>query len=530
MKKNIFIYMTVLALIFSGCTDDFVETNTNPYQISDESLRQDNNHVGAYFPTMLGNIFGDQIEHNLAHDSWTRQLATPTPFVGGVNNTTYYIRWNTYWNRCYNNVFSPSRVVIEIAEAEGNDVFVAWAKLLRLYSAHRLSAYHGPIIYTDYGSLANSVNYDSEQTLYNTWFSELDEIIATFSANSSFGGMKAFDDSYGGDVPSWMKLANSVRLRLAMRISKVDKTLAKTQGEKAIADPAGLITSAGDDFKIKLYGGFFPPARIAHGWGDTRMSATMESVLIGYEDPRISKYFDEATDASLYPEHPDYAYKGIRNGAVLGAKGDRLSFSNISSDFNPTTSDGMRRTFMSTETHFLLAEAALRGWAGAGSAQAHYEQGVKDSFDEWGAAGAAAYLADDTKTPIDYVDPKAEGDINSFISRMTVTVAWDDAADNELKLEKIITQKWIAAYMNSIEIWVDHRRTGYPKLPYNYKNDSNADWGVIPADDFLRRLPFVNGERSNNGAGVDGATAHLTPAVDEIGSRLYWDIGGSNFP
>lgn len=535
MKKNIFIYTTVLAFLFSGCTDDFLETNTNPYQISDESLRQDNNHVGAFFPTMLGNIFGDQIEHNLAHDSWARHLGTPTPFVGGINNTTYYIRWNTYWNRCYNSVFSPSRRVIEIAEAEGNDVFVAWARLLRILSASRLSAYHGPIIYTDYGSLENTINYDSEETLYNTWFAELDDIVATFTANSDFGGMSAFDASYGGDIPKWIKFANSLRLRLAMRISKVAPALAKTQGEKAIAAAGGLIMTAGDDFKIKLYAGFFPPARISFGWGDTRMSATMESVLVGYEDGRISKYFDPATDNTLYPDHPNYPYKGIRNGALLVAKDDRLTFSNISSDFNPTTSDGFRRCFMSAEVHFLLAEAALRGWAGAGSAQEHYEQGIKDSFAEWGAAGAADYLADDTKTPIDYNDPKAEGDINDFVSRMTVTVKWDDAADNELKLEKIMTQKWIAAYMNTIEIWVDHRRTGYPKLPFNYKNDSNADWGVIAKDangkttDFLRRLPFVNAERNNNTAGVADATTKLG-GPDEIGTRLWWDTGGPNFP
>lgn len=538
MKKNIFIYTTVLALIFSGCTDSFEETNTNPYQISDESLRQDNNHVGAYFPTMLGNIFRDQTQHNLVHDSFVRHLATPTPFVGGVNNTTYYLRWNNYWNSTYGNIFSPSRIVIEIAQEEGNVVFEAWAKFIRLYGAHRLSSWHGPIIYSDYGSLENSVAYDSEETLYTTWFAELDDIIATFSANSDFTGMKAFDDSYGGDVSSWMKLANSVRLRLAMRISKVNPTLAKTQGEKAIADPAGLIASAGDNFKIKLYGGFFPPARIAHGWGDTRMSATMESVLIGYDDPRISKYFDPATDDTLYPDHPDFPYKGIRNGATLGAKGDRLSYSNISSDFNPTTADGMRRAFMSAETHFTLAEAALRGWNTPLSAQGHYEQGVKESFDEWGAAGAAGYLADNTKTPLDYDDPKADSDpdadgiqngaINDFVTRMTATVAWDEAADNELKLEKIMTQKWIAAYMNSMEIWVDHRRTGYPKLPYNYQNDSNEDWGIVAADDFLRRMTFVNGERSNNGDGVAGATGFLG-GPDEIGTRLWWDTGGPNF-
>ena len=539
MNKIIRYITIVTLLVFSACTENFEEINTNPYQISDASLRQDNNHVGAFFPTMLGNIFGDQIEHNLCHDSWVRHLATPTPFVGGINNTTYYIRWNTYWNRCYNQVFALSGRVIEIAEAEGNDVFVAWAKLIRILSASRLSAYHGPIIYTNYGSLENTIEYDSEETLYNTWFDELDDIVATLTANSDFGGMTKFDASYGGDIPSWIKYANSLRLQLAMRISKVAPDLAKTEGEKAIAAAGGLITTAADDFKIKLYNGFFPPARIAWGWGDTRMSASMESVLVGYEDGRLSQYFEPATDASLTPDHPNLPYKGIRNGATLGAKDDRLTYSNISADFNPTTADGMRRCFMSSETHFLLAEAALRGWAGAGSAQEHYEQGVMDSFAEWGAAGAATYLQDDTKIPIDYNDPKAgTGDVNDFRTGETdprimnrfgnITVKWDEAADNEVKLEKIITQKWIAAYMNTIEAWVDHRRTGYPKIPYNYQNDSNEDWGIIPADDFLRRMPFVDAERNNNAAGVADATEKLG-GPDEIGTRLWWDTGGPNF-
>lgn len=527
MKKlSILKYLFVLSL-FVGCTENFAELNTNPYQISDESLRQDNNHVGAFFPTMLNNIFGDQIEHNLANESFVRHLGTPTPFVGGVNNTTYYIRWNTYWNRVYGQIMAPVRQVLQIAEAENNEVFAAWAKLLRVLATSRLSAYHGPIIYSNYGSSDKVILYDSEQELYNTWFAELDEIVAALSRNTDFGGMANFDDSFGGDVGAWIKLANSIRLRLAMRISKVNPSLAKTQGEKAIADPGGLIESTSDNFYIKNYDGFFRPARICFGWGDTRMSATMESVLGGYEDPRVTSYFDPATDNTLYSDHPDFPYKGIRNGAELVAKDDRLAYSTIASAFQTWPA---RRCFTSSETHFLLAEAALRGWAGTGTAQAHYETGVKESFDEWGTGGADAYLQkDETYLPFDYDDPKASGAVNDFVSRIKVPVKWDDAEDNEVKLEKIMTQKWIAAVHNTIEIWVDHRRTGYPKLPYNYKNDSNADWGVIPADDFLRRMPFVNGERDNNPDGVADATQKLG-GPDEIGTRLWWDTGGPNFP
>jgi len=525
MKKIILIFTTIFTFVFTSCTDNFEEINTNPYQISDEELRADFNHVGAFYPTMLNNIFGDQIEHNLAHESFVRHLATPTPFVGGINNTTYYIRWNTYWNRIYNNILAPARQVKQIAEADGSTVFVEWANLIQIVGTSRLTAYHGPIIYSEYGSPSQDIMYDSEETLYNTWFTELDQVHDVFAANLDYPGLTNFDASFNGDVSKWLKVVNSWRLLLAMRLSKVAPDLAKTQGEKAISAEGGLIETNDDSWNIFLYDGFFRPARICFGWGDTRMSATMESVLVGYEDPRIEKFFDPATDDSLYPDHPDYPYKGIRNGAYLVAKDDRLTYSTIASFFNGAITE--RPLLTASDIHFTLAEAALRGWAGAGSAQEHYEAGVRASFEYWGAGGVDAYLEDDTKLPLDYVDPKEA--LNNFTSRWTVTVKWDEAADNEVKLDKILTQKWIAMVHNTIEIWVDHRRTGYPKLPYNAKNDSNSDWGVIADDDFLRRMPFVPGERNNNPAGVADATEKLG-GPDEIGTHLWWDTGGPNFP
>jgi hypothetical protein len=536
MKKIIFIFTTLFMFVFTACTDNFEETNTNPYQISDEELRADFNHVGAFYPTMLNNIFGDQIEHNLAHESFVRHLATPTPFVGGVNNTTYYIRWNTYWNQIYNSIMGPARQVKRIAEADGETMFVEWANFIQLIGTSRLSAYHGPIIYSDFGSSEQDIMYDSEETLYNTWFQQLDDIGAEFAANPDYPGLTNFDASYGGNIAQWIKAINSWRLQLAMRLTKVAPTLAEAQAKKAIEDPGGLIMTNDDNFMIFLYDGFFRPARICFGWGDTRMSATMESVLVGYEDPRIEKFFDPATDDSLYPDHPDYPYKGIRNGALLVAKDDRLAYSTINSFFNGAITE--RPLLTAAEVHFMMAEAALRWDWVPGTAQMHYETGVQASFAEWGAGGVDDYLQDDTNLPIDYDDPRADGDVNDFrrgaasprnLNRWDVTVKWDEADDDEVKLDKIMSQKWIASVHNTIEIWVDHRRTGYPKLPYNYQNDSNTDWGVIPEDDFLRRMPFVNGERNNNPAGVEDATTKLG-GPDEIGTRLWWDTGGPNFP
>ena len=217
-------------------------------------------------------------------------------------------------------------------------------------------------------------------------------------------------------------------------------------------------------------------------------------------------------------------YKGIRNGSWNLAKADKVPFSKISNDFNSVQT---RRAFTASETHFLLAEAALRGWTGAGVAKTNYENGVKLSFADWGASGVDAYLADATSTPTGYVDPKDTRNSNAASS--TITVAWNAADNNELKLEKIITQKYLATFTNTLEAWVDFRRTGYPKISHVAKNDSNGDWGVIPADQWIKRMPFINGERTGNTAAVADAVTKMG-GPDNIATRLWFDTGvASNF-
>lgn len=525
MKK--FIFILVAAFFANACTDQFEEANKNPYEITGESLKQDFNHVGAYYSSMLNNIFGHQIEENLVAESFADYMATPTPFVSGVNNTTYYIRWNTYWDRIYSDIMAPSKQVIEIAEADGYDVFAEWARLIRILGMSRLTTYHGPVIYSNYGSIESTIKYDSEQELYNTFFSQLDKIQSVFSANQNYVGMKKFDASYSGDVKKWMKLVNSMRLRLAIRISKVAPALAKTQGEKAISDPAGLILNNADNFTVSLYGGKLYLAIICFEWEDTRMSAGMESFLVGFKDPRIEKYFQPATEAGVYSDHPEFPYKGIRNGAELVAKSDRTGFSKINESFKTITK---RNYLAASEVYFDLAEASLRGWAGAGNAKDNYENGIRASFADWGAGGVDAYLADDTSKPISYDDPKATGAVNDFTPRTTVTVKWNESDSKELKLEKIITQKWIAGFYNPNEPWADFRRTGYPKIPTVYKNDSSPDWGVIPTGEWIKRMPFVPSERTGNAQGVAAAVATMgSGAKDDIATRLWWDTGGANF-
>jgi Susd and RagB outer membrane lipoprotein len=522
MKKILIASLILIAAV--SCTKDFESTNQNPNQISDQLLKQDFNLVGSPFSGLLFNLFGHQVEEDLCYDSWMGYMNTPTDFVGNVNNTTYYIRWNSYWGRVYGSVMSPSKQVIQLAKDNNLPLFATWAKLIRVLSVSKLTAIHGPVIYTNYGSTDAQINYDKESDLYNTFFLQLDSVQSDFAANKTYTGFAKFDPSYQGSIPKWQKVVNSLRLRLAIRLSKVAPAIAKTQGEKALSDPAGLITANSDNFLVSLLGNIMPVAQICYQWDDTRMGSNMESFMIGLKDGRISKYYAPISDAALYADHPTVPYKGIRNGSYNAAKGDKVPYSKISNDFNSVQT---RRAFTASEVAFLKAEAALRGWAGAGDAQANYENGVKLSFADWGASGVDAYLADATSTPTGYVDPKDTRNSNAASS--TITVAWNAADNNELKLEKIITQKYLATFTNTLEAWVDFRRTGYPKISHVAKNDSNGDWGVIPADQWIKRMPFINGERTGNTAAVADAVTKMG-GPDNIATRLWFDTGvASNF-
>jgi len=519
MKKILIASLMLIAVV--SCTKDFESTNQNPNQISDQLLKQDFNLVGSPFSGLLFNLFGHQVEEDLCYDSWMGYMNTPTDFVGNVNNTTYYIRWNSYWGRIYGSVMSPSKQVITLAAANNLPLFATWAKLIRVLGVSKLTAIHGPVIYTNYGSTAAQIDYDKESDLYNTFFLQLDSIQADFAANKTYTGFAKFDPSYKGNISAWMKVVNSLRLRLAIRLSKVAPGVAKTQGEKAMADPAGLISANSENFLVSLNGNIMPVAQICFQWDDTRMGSIMESFLIGLKDGRLSKFYSPVSDPTLYADHPTVPYKGIRNGSYNTAKADKVPYSKVSNDFNNVQT---RRAFTASEVAFLKAEAALRGWAGAGTAKANYENGVKLSFEDWGAGGVDAYLADATSKPIDYVDPKDSRNSNKAAS--TITVAWNDADNNELKLEKILTQKYINTFTNTLEAWVDFRRTGYPKIPNVAKNDSGPDWGVIPANEWIKRMPFINGERTGNTAAVAAAVSKMgAGAKDDIATRLWWDTG-----
>ncbi|MBO9616510.1 MAG: SusD/RagB family nutrient-binding outer membrane lipoprotein [Dyadobacter sp.] len=521
MKKIFVAFVTLIAL--AACSKKSVEVEPDVDPRTTPNFGQ----LGPRFPLVIFNLNGHQTEEDLSADNWLGYMGTPSIFLNNVNNSTYSITWNSFWGREYSNVMAPTKQMIQIATANKLPLFASWAKLVRILAMSKLTAVHGPIIYSQYGINASSIPYDKESDLYPLFFKQLDSIQTDFNAKKTYAEFKDYDPSnYAGSIPQWQKVINSLRLRLAMRLSKVDPAQAKIQGEKALKDPAGLINTNADNFTNSLMGQKIPVAQICYEWDDTRMGAAMESFLVGLKDGRISRYFAPVATPALYADHPSVPYKGIRNGGHINAKADHVPFSKVSEDFNTVTS---RRNFTAAEVSFLKAEAGLRGWAGAGDPKTNYEDGVKLSFADWGAAGADAYLADKTSKPINYVDPVDAR--NNFTALSTITVAWDNNDSNELKLEKIITQKYINNFTNTLESWVDFRRTGYPKIPSAAKNASNPTWGVIPAGEFIKRMPFDNAERTGNTAAVaDAVTKMGAGAKDDIATRLWFDTGkAANF-
>jgi hypothetical protein len=526
--------LAVMLWQFSSCTKKFEEYNTNPLGITDQQLTADYQHLGTPLKQAQLNIVAAspawvyQLTQNLNADIFSGYMMTPSVFNNNVNNVNYFMMdgWNgTPWSWEYDNVMSNVKSVLAVTTEPKYAAFYQWAKILRVEAMHRVSDVYGPIIYTHYGNVNadGSVTYDSQKEAYDAFFSDLDSAINVFTNLVNTNALPVFATydlgGYGGSYAKWLKFANTLRLRLAIRINAVDPAKAKLEGEKALANSGGLLTTNDDNLFINIGTNDNPLNVINNGWGDIRLGAPIASLMTGYNDKRIGQYATQATDPLVAGQ-----YIGIRNGVNIDAGSRYTNYSKL------TTFKNNVQLMVASEAWFLKAEAALNGWAGAGDAQTDYETGVTVSFDQYQVSGAVAYLADAISKAKPYIDPKSinanftaapglndvpAGDPNLS----TIPIKWDASFTNAKKLEQIITQKWIAIFPDGVEAWSEFRRTRYPKLFPVVVNNSG---GKIPTAKFIRRLPFPSGELSNNPIGVQVGISKLGGA-DNGGTPLWWD-------
>ncbi len=517
-----FVYGVVaLAFASTSCTGDFMEINTNPYNPSEDDLEGDNFRVGAFFPQLQLQVIpveknDYQRAQNLAGDLFSGYMGVINNFNGNNNPSTYYFV-DSYINQSYDNVYS--RVFGAWMDIRRNtpdyetSPNYALAQVLKVAALHRFADNWGPMPYSKVGAGSLQVEYDSQETVYNAFFEELDGAIAVLTdfvkRNPDSKPLADYDMVYGGDFGQWVKFANSLRLRLGMRLSYVNPALAEEQVKAALSHEMGLIESNADNAAIRTGAGItmLNPIEIMwNSYSDVRMGASITSYMNGYNDPRISKYFQKSSLAG-----EENAYMGVRIGTNIENK-DR---------YRPFSAPNIRENdplmwLNAAEVAFLKAEAALRGWL-AGDARSYYEQGVRLSFEQWGAGGVDDYLTG-TALPADYTNPVATTTSSAAVSRCTVS--WEDGdASFETSLEKIMTQKWLALFPNGQEAWSEFRRTDYPHLFTVCNNRSN---GKIDTHKQVRRIPFTPSEKDTNPVNYAKAV-ELLGGEDTGGTNVWWD-------
>ncbi len=513
MKKIVkyMLGMVLFPLVLSSCTDKFEDFNTDPNAPS----KLDSEALIAPLIDCLASPEENPCQRN--NTFWAcfggYVTVTNTWAWGDTNYYTYNVddernRWSAdyYFNSLYKNYFSIARMT-----GERGPVY-ALALLFRVNIMEYVLTMQGPLPYSQVKDGLFTVPYDDEKTAYTQMFADLDNAIEnlTQAAGAMTGGfnpLRDYDRVYDGDYSKWVKYANSLKLRMAIRISEADPELAHKKAAEAVQHPIGVMESASDTAWDKLNSRYKNGFNTVQSWGEIAANASITSYMSGYEDPRLPIYFTKATDGS---------YTGVRSG-IRGIKPNMYcTGEQIASKMNVTETTPML-IFSAAEVAFLRAEAALKGWSDVGaSAEEYYNKGITISFQERGVEGSAAdYYNDTTRKPKDFADLK-NGSYNCNIKHK-LTIKWNDGASAEEKLERLIIQKWIANYPLGAEAWNDYRRTGYPQI---FPAVDNLSTQGVTSERGQRRLRFSLTEYESNRANVEKAAGMI--GADRENIDLWW--------
>lgn len=525
-----------LALGVTACTGDYLDINSNPYQPGADDMEADDYALSS----ALNNIASTVISTDVNTAQFTDCLLGST--CGGYfatthpdwNNTIENFNATDDWTRVF---LATDRIipilyanlvqVQTLCEQTEDPVPYAVALIMKVTAMSRITDAYGPIPYSQIGAEGSiTTPYDAQADIYNKFFDELDEAIATLTDNPGAALSPSSDYIYGGDISKWIRFANSLKLRLALRIVYADEALARQKAEEAVNNPGGLIETNADNALWDYFGSSTNPLYTATRYnsyngadhtcqtgGDSHAAADIICYMNGYNDPRRSAYF-------IPSEWEGQEYVGVRRGHIQSKVGinDFHRYSGI----RIVQTDPLQ-WMNAAEVAFLRAEAqAVFGFQMGGTAQQFYEQGVRLSFEQYGlsTSEADAYLADGTSLPALYNDPMGQYSYGSRLS--TVTVKWDESASTAVKQERILIQKWIANWMLGNEAWADYRRTGYPHL-LPTPEEGNLSGGIVDNVLGARRMPYPQNEYISNSQNVQQAVSDMLGGPDNYATRIWWD-------
>ena len=537
MKTKAYKYIVgVLALsLFTAC--DFQKVNTNEFELLPEEGLMDGISIGGpitavqkcVFPvgtqadgTSVANRY--QTAYNLAADCWSGYFGQNNNW-GGPNNLNYFLKdgWvASSYTESYSTVVPLWQDLKGKTETQFPEVF-ALAQILKISAWHKATDMFGPIPYKEAGKGLITVPYDSQEEVYKAMFKELSDAIEVLTKYADNGNSKLLpnaDAVYAGDVHKWVVYANSLMLRLAMRVYYADAALSKKYALQAVNHSYGVMKTKDDEAKMERGASLEFKNNLdvlINQYNECRMGSSMLAYLGGYQDPRLPKYFNTSTVSQAVTVGTYGKYSGVPTGHDVSSN-DAFKDSSRPAITSTTPTYWMR----ASEVYFLLAEAALHGFAVGGTAESLYEKGIEMSFEENGIASSevADYMSSGLK-PSAYSFHLTNPSVNVDVPAVTeATTAW--SGTDEEKLEKIMIQKWIALYPNGQEAWTEYRRTGYPKLHSVVTNYSN---GEIDSEVGIRRMRFPTNKSTSaeDIANLESARKLLRGGLDKAGTRLWWD-------
>ncbi|MBW4755166.1 SusD/RagB family nutrient-binding outer membrane lipoprotein [Prevotella melaninogenica] len=537
MKTKAYKYIVgVLALsLFTAC--DFQKVNTNEFELLPEEGLMDGISIGGPITAMQKCVFpvGTQADgtsvanryqtaYNLAADCWSGYFGQNNNW-GGPNNLNYFLKdgWvASSYTESYSTVVPLWQDLKGKTETQFPEVF-ALAQILKISAWHKATDMFGPIPYKEAGKGLITVPYDSQEEVYKAMFKELSDAIEVLTKYADNGNSKLLpnaDAVYAGDVHKWVVYANSLMLRLAMRVYYADAALSKKYALQAVNHSYGVMKSKDDEAKMERGASLEFKNNLdvlINQYNECRMGSSMLAYLGGYQDPRLPKYFNTSTVSQAVTVGTYGKYSGVPTGHDVSSN-DAFRDSSRPAITSTTPTYWMR----ASEVYFLLAEAALHGFAVGGTAESLYEKGIEMSFEENGIASSevADYMSSGLK-PSAYSFHLTNPGVNVDVPAVTeATTAW--SGTDEEKLEKIMIQKWIALYPNGQEAWSEYRRTGYPKLHSVVTNYSNSE---IDSEVGIRRMRFPTNKSTSaeDIANLESARKLLRGGLDKAGTRLWWD-------
>jgi len=517
-----------------SCTAHFEEYNTHPTDPCPDDMTIAE-RVGILFPGMLS-----LMHHSQENDNQMIEQMVGAQYGGYMSTTNKWDNKNfgTFnpvadwveqpFARIFHRFYANYLQVRKITGGKG--YIYAWANIIRVAVMLRVTDMYGPIPYSKTGDEHISVEYDAVRDIYHQMISDLDNSISVLTeffreTRERVNPMAEFDPVYKGNFAKWVRFANSLKLRMAVRIGLVDTDYAVEAMIRAIY--GGVILFNYDNAFLPTTDN--PYRKSSSDWNDLAVNATLSAYMTGWSDPRRPVYMTMTSDGS---------YRGVRMGIenidkeIYGGK--------LYSKPNFKTNSPLP-VYCAAETYFLMAEAVLRGWLDAkdfGNAGDLYEQGIRTSMEQHEVA-IGNYLSV-TANPDYYADPNNESlsfDVSDASNGGHVTVAWSSAATDAAKLEAIITQKWIANYPLGFEAWCDFRRTNYPRIMPAAANLSSADTrGRVNNPELInpnsplptiairmaRRLPYPVSEYQKNPDHVQNAVRDLLGGGDEFSTDLWW--------